>query len=61
MAKETLKTFIGITLLPFVASVSIVFYRQFGNIGAAWTSSQQYFISGIVAYCLIQLFLVKPV
>jgi hypothetical protein len=61
MVREALKTFIGITLLPLVASISIVFYRQFGSIESAWTKGQQYFIGGIATYCLIQLLLVKPV
>lgn len=60
MFKKGLKTAIGILLLPFVASVSIAFYRQFGNIDVIFTAEQQYFLWGIITYCAIQLLLFKP-
>lgn len=60
MLKKILKTAIGILLLPLLASFSIAFYEQFGNIDIFLTRGQQYFLGGIGAYCLIQLFLFKP-
>lgn len=60
MANRIFKLIIGILLLPFLISVSIAFYEQFGNIETTWTKSQQYFIWGIIAYCLIHLLLFKP-
>jgi hypothetical protein len=50
-----------VILLPLVASVSLAFYEQFGNIDVTLTKGQQYFLFGIIAYCLIQLFLFKAV
>ena len=47
--------------MPFVASTSLALYEQFGNIDIFFTKSQQYFLVGIAAYCLIQLLLFKPV
>lgn len=60
MFKKGLKTAIGILLLPFVTSVSIAFYRQFGNIEVIFTKEQQYFLWGIITYCAVQLLLFKP-
>jgi len=59
--QKFLKTIIGILLLPLVVSVSLAFYRQFGNIEVTFTKDQRYFLWGIIAYCFIQLFLFKPV
>lgn len=61
MLKKVIKTVIGMLLLPLVASFSIAFYEQFGSIDIFLTRGQQYFLRGIVAYCLVQLFLFKPV
>lgn len=61
MLKKIIKTAIGILLLPLLASFSIAFYEQFGNIDIFLTRGQQYFLRGIGTYCLIQLFLFKPV
>ena len=60
MLKNILKTAIGIVLLPLLVSFSITFYEQFGNIGNIWTEAQVYFLWGVVAYCLVQLLLIKP-
>lgn len=60
MLKKIIKTAIGILLLPLLASFSIAFYEQFGNIDIFLTRGQQYFLWGIGTYCLIQLFLFKP-
>lgn len=60
MLKKALKTGIGILLLPLLVSVSIAFYKQFGNIEVIFTKSQQYFLCGIITYCIIQLILFKP-
>lgn len=61
MADKTLKMIIGILLLPLIVSVSVAFYKQFGNIEVVFAKDQQYFLWGIVVYCFIQLFLFKPV
>jgi hypothetical protein len=60
MLKKAIKTAIGFLLLPLVASASIAFYRQFGNIEVIFSRDQQYFLWGIIAYCLIQLLIFKP-
>ena len=59
--RKALKTAIGIIFLPIVASTSLAFYRQFGNMEVVFTKGQQYFLFGIIAYGLLQLFLCKPV
>ncbi|MBL7071121.1 MAG: hypothetical protein ISS26_02980 [Candidatus Omnitrophica bacterium] len=59
--RKTVKTVIGILLLPFVISFSKSFYSQFGNIDVFLSMGQQYFLFGIGIYCFIQLFLFKPV
>jgi hypothetical protein len=60
MFTKILKTSIGIILLPLLVSFSVTFYEQFENIGTIWTAAQVYFLWGVVAYCLIQLLLIKP-
>ncbi len=60
MMRKAFKTALGIILLPIVISVSLAFYRQFGNMEVVFTKGQQYFLFGIIAYGLIQLFLFKP-
>jgi len=55
------KTVIGVLILPLAAGFSAAFYKQFGQIDIFFTKGQQYFLGGIIAYCLIQLFLFKPV
>jgi len=61
MSKKILKTVIGIILSPLLIGVSFAFYEQFGKIEIFLTKGQQYFLGGIITYCLIQLFLIKPV
>ncbi|MBN1871456.1 MAG: hypothetical protein JW800_02680 [Candidatus Omnitrophica bacterium] len=59
--RRSIKTIIGILLLPLVVSVSRAFYGQFGNIDIFLSKGQQYFLLGIGTYCFIQLFIFKPV
>ncbi len=59
--RRSIKTIIGILLLPLVASFSRAFYGQFGNIDVFLSKGQQYFLLGIGIYCFIQLFIFKPV
>ena len=60
MLKKALKAVIGLALLPIAISVSVTFYRQFGNIDTPWTREQQYFLCGVLTYCFIQLLVFKP-
>lgn len=59
-AGEALKTVVGLLLLPAAVSVSLTFYRQFGNFTSPWTPGQQYFIMGLAVYCFIHLLVFKP-
>jgi len=59
--RRSIKTVIGILLLPLVVSFSRAFYGQFGNIDIFLSKGQHYFLLGIGIYCFIQLFIFKPV
>ncbi|MBU4377143.1 MAG: M50 family metallopeptidase [Candidatus Omnitrophica bacterium] len=59
-AGEALKTIIGLLLLPVVVSISLTFYRQFGNFESPWTVGQQYFTLGVAVYCIMHLLVFKP-
>ena len=59
-AGEAIKTLIGLLLLPVVVSISITFYRQFGNFDSPWTVEQQYFMMGVSVYAFIHLLIFKP-
>ncbi len=59
-AAEALKSIIGLLLLPVVVSISITFYRQFGNFASPWTVGQQYFMMGVAVYCFIHLLVFRP-
>ena len=58
--RKAFKTAVGMIFLPLVISVSLAFYRQFGNMEIVFTEGQKYFLGGIMSYCLIQLLLFKP-
>ncbi len=58
--RKAFKTAVGMIFLPLVISVSLAFYRQFGNMEIVFTEGQKYFLGGIATYCLIQLLLFKP-
>ena len=59
--RRSIKTTIGILLLPLVLSFSKSFYGQFGNIDMFFSKGQQYFLLGIGIYCFFQLFILKPI
>ncbi|MBN1871806.1 MAG: hypothetical protein JW800_04450 [Candidatus Omnitrophica bacterium] len=61
MILKTIKSVLGILLLPVVFAVASSFYEQFGFIDINFTKGQIYFLWGVTAYCLFQLILIKPV